>query len=124
MFATASWIRRVNEYLPQWRLTAERLYLLFPGILPDMEMPWPKTAPIPSPAHTSLRRLSASIAVANGLAASGRAIDLGGLEAVTGLLCAQVLDLEPAEGSAIRPAIVTLNSNIGSLIETLKITGR
>jgi hypothetical protein len=89
-----------------------------------MEMPWPKTAPVPSAAHASLRRLSASIAVANGLAASGRAIDLGGLEAVTGLLCAQVLDLEPAEGSALRPAIVTLNSNIGSLIATLKTTGR
>ncbi len=87
-------------------------------------MPWPKTAPVTPAAQVSLRRLSASIALASGLAASGRTIDLGGLEAITGLLCAQVLDLDPAEGSALRPAIVALNDNIGALIATLKLAGR
>jgi hypothetical protein len=88
-----------------------------------MDMSWPKTAPVSSVALASLRRLSASVAVATGLAASGRSIDLVGLEAVTGLFCAQVLDLEPAEGRALRPAIITLNDNIDALIETLKSSG-
>jgi hypothetical protein len=89
-----------------------------------MDRSWPSNLPVYSAAHASLRRLSASIAVANGLASSGRAIDLVGLEAVTGLFCAQVLDLEPAEGSALRPAIAALNDTVGVLIATLKITER
>ena len=80
--------------------------------------------PSPSAAQASLRRLAAAIAVASGLAASGRAIDLAGLDSVAGLLCAQVLDLDPAEGSRMRPAVVELNQTVGALIATLTSNGR
>ena len=89
-----------------------------------MEMPWPACVPQTSAAQLSLRRLAASIAVANGLASSGRAIDLGGLDAVAGLLCAQVLDLPPADGATLRPAINSLHAEIGELVMILKTSGQ
>lgn len=87
-----------------------------------MNMRSPGLTPVSCAAKASLRRLSASVAVASGLAASGRCIDLIGLEEIAGLLCAQVLDLEPAESVAFRPAIITLNDNIASLMTALTIT--
>lgn len=86
-----------------------------------MTFPWPCALPSSDDiARHQLDRLSASVAVASGLAATGRHIDLAGLDAVAGVLCAQVLDLLPQEGSAIRPALVALNDRMAALAWTLR----
>lgn len=76
--------------------------------------------PASAVAQDSLRRLSTSIAIAQGLAASGRSIDLGGLESLTGLLCAQVMDLSHTDGSAIRPELVALDRSVAVLMHTMR----
>ena len=87
-----------------------------------MTFPWPCAAPSPQDvARQQLERLSASVAVASGLAAAGRQIDLTGLDAVAGVLCAQVLDLSPQEGAAIRPALVALNGRMAALAGTIQV---
>ena len=86
-----------------------------------MTFPWPCTLPTPQDiARQQLERLSASVAVASGLAATGRLIDLAGLDAIAGVLCAQVLDLSPHDGAAIRPALVALNHRMATLAGTLR----
>lgn len=86
-----------------------------------MTLLWPDLAPPPPPAaHATLRRMSASVAIATGLAASGRQIDLAGLEAAAGMLCAQVLDLSPTEGVALRPMLTALDESVATLIGMLQ----
>lgn len=85
-----------------------------------MNFPWPALEPASAVAEASLYRLSTSIAIAQGLAASGRSVDLGGLESLSGLLCAQVMDLSHTEGTAIRPELIALNRHVAVLLHTLK----
>ena len=87
-----------------------------------MDVLWPSKRSVPSPAQDSLKRISASVAVASGLATAGRSVDLSGLEIATGLLCAQVLDLDPVEAAALRPTVAALSENVGTLIEKLRLS--
>ena len=73
-----------------------------------------------SAAQISLEKLRAALAIASGLAAAGRTIDLRGVEAVAGLLCAQALDLPPADGQALRPSLLAINTMVTSLIASLQ----
>ena len=72
--------------------------------------------------RNSLEQLQTTVALANGLAAAGRTIDLSGLESATGLLCAQVLDLPPSEGQVLRPALLSLHASIQQLLASLQTT--
>ena len=72
-------------------------------------------------AHESLDRLQVTLALAISLAIAGRTVDLSGLEADTGLLCAQVLDLPPSEGQALRPALLAVHTSIKRLIASLQV---
>ena len=83
-----------------------------------MDMNWPST-PVSSAAQASLKRLQSAIAIASGLVVSGRSVDLTGLESVAGLLCAQVLDLPPEDGRAIRPSLVSVQESIAGLAASL-----
>jgi hypothetical protein len=69
-------------------------------------------------------RLAAAIAgtlrMARALAASGRRIDLAGLETSVGLLCAKSLDLPPEEGRQMRIVLVTILQEIDALAETIR----
>lgn len=86
-----------------------------------MTLPWPDLAPPPPPAAmATLQRMTASIAIATGLAASGRRVDLTGLEAAAGMLCAQVLDLSPSEGIALRPSLTALEQSVATLMGMLQ----
>ena len=77
-----------------------------------------------SPAGGSVRRLAAAVAVATGLASTARAIDLDGMDGLAGLLCAQVLDLAPAEAMALKPALIALERDVAGLIGLLKTTSQ
>ena len=86
-----------------------------------MDMIWPNSAPLSAAAQASLARLRSAVAIANGLAISGRAIELAGLESMAGLLCAQILDLPPENGRALRPSLLAVNQSIANLIATLSV---
>ena len=89
-----------------------------------MDMHWPSSEPVSNAARASLKRLQSAVAIASGLAVSGRAVDLAGLDSVAGLLCAQVLDLPPEVARALRPSLLAVNDSIADLIVTLSVSGR
>ena len=85
-----------------------------------MTFPWPELTPNQrSAAQASLSRMAASVAVATGLILSSRQIDLAGLDATAGILCAQILDLSPSESAAVRPSLLELNTSVTTLIDVL-----
>ena len=49
------------------------------------------------------------------LAASGREVDITGLDQQVGLLCAKALDLMPEDGRAMRPMLVDLLADLDAL---------
>ena len=85
-----------------------------------MSFDFPRHPGPPPAAHTTLQRMAATVAVASGLAATGRPVDLAGLEASMGTLCAQVLDLVPSEGAALRPALQDLADRLAALTQAIK----
>jgi hypothetical protein len=87
-----------------------------------MDPGFPAPKPVSSPASVSVRRLAAAVAVATGLASTGRAIELGGLDGLAGLLCAQMLDLAPADAMALKPGLVALERDVAGLIALLETT--
>ena len=83
--------------------------------------------PFELPPHDTLhdaRNLAAGIAatlrVARALAASGRRIDLAGIDGSIGLLCAKSLDLPPVQGRQMRIVLVGLLQEIDALSETIR----
>lgn len=85
-----------------------------------MTFPWPELPPNQrSAAQASLSRMAASVAVATGLVLSSRQIDLAGLDATAGILCAQILDLSPNESAAVRPSLLELSTSVTALIDIL-----
>ncbi len=71
----------------------------------------------------NVRELAQAIAgtlrVARALAASGRRVDLAGLEEPVGLLCAKSLDLPPDQGRQMRIVLIDLRRELDALLETL-----
>ncbi len=86
-----------------------------------MSFCWPDPAPPDAPVRAALHRASAMVGIARGLVASGRTVDLTGLEALAGALCAQVLDLPPAQGAGFRPALAELAATVSALDEALRL---
>ena len=77
---------------------------------------WSEPDPAPSAAVAgALRGVVSTVAIAQGLASSGRTVDLAGLDAAAGMLCARILDLPPVEGAALRPALVELEARLVAL---------
>lgn len=77
---------------------------------------WPSPAlSTTAVADAALGRLGSTLAVATGLASTGRAVDLTGLQAAAGTLCAQILDLPPEVGLRFRPTLVDLQVQLAAL---------
>lgn len=93
-------------------------------MLAGMQTAIPKPDPMSSAAGTSMRRLAAAIAVATGLASTGRTIDLHGIDGLAGILCAQMLDLAPAEAMALKPNLVALEQDVASLMAMLQTSSK
>lgn len=82
-----------------------------------MKPPW-HTNQLPSAAaQASALRLTAMLAVASGLVALGREIQLDGLDVITGLLSAQILDLPTADGASMLPILIGLDARVAALAE-------
>ena len=84
---------------------------------------WP---PVPAPDDAALRarldHMAATVAVASGMAGTGRTVDLTGLDDTAGVLCARILDLPPAEGIGFRAALLELDSRMEALADVLRGT--
>ena len=63
--------------------------------------------------------VSAMLRVARGLVEGQRQIDLAGLDAMVGYLCARTLDLPPEQGRAMRPRLMLLLTELDSLTGAL-----
>lgn len=81
--------------------------------------------PILSPSiavHAALAHLDGLIAVAIGLAKTGRTVSLAGLEDKAGALCAHILDLPPADGALFQAPLVALDGKLAALAATITAT--
>ena len=85
-----------------------------------MSFHWPPPRPAAATARATLERATATVGIASGLVATGRIIDLAGLDALAGTLCAQVLDLPPALGAGFRPALAELDAKIAALGDAMR----
>ncbi len=93
-------------------------------MLAVMQTAIPTPDPMSSAAGSSVRRLAAAVAVATGLASTGRDIDLNGVDGLAGLLCAQMLDLDPTEAMALKPTLVALEQDVASLMALLEANSK
>ncbi|GGG23140.1 hypothetical protein GCM10010964_09110 [Caldovatus sediminis] len=86
-------------------------------------MPAPTSTPPPEPdgplaaTSTAIESLSATLALADALVASGRAVDLTGLEEEVEAICAALLALAPpcAATRGLRPALERLVGQVDRL---------
>lgn len=65
-------------------------------------------------------RLARSMAVARALIRAGRTLDLAGLDDGVGLLCAQTLDLPPAQAVTVLPCLTLLAQELDLLQQSLR----
>ncbi len=63
---------------------------------------------------------AAMLRLAEGIAAAGRKVDLTGLDDRLGRICAQALDLPPAEGAGVRAELVALLGDLDALTLALR----
>ena len=85
-----------------------------PGIVSDMD---DKAA---AAVEALADNLIGVLGVARALAMTGRQVDLAGLSASAGLLCAKALDLAPDRGRRLRPKLALLRSDLDALSVALR----
>ncbi len=61
-----------------------------------------------------------TLRVARALVAARRCVDLAGLDGMAGSLCAQVLDLPPDQGRAMRLTLLSLQAEADALLAALR----
>jgi hypothetical protein len=67
-----------------------------------------------------LEQLGHTLGIARSLVQSGKQVDLTGLDAEIGFVCARTLDLPPEEGRAVRPELMGLRAELDSLSAALE----
>ena len=83
--------------------------------------PWPPPPHDPAAEQRALaEQVRRTVAIARALAASGRPVDLAGLDGTVGLLCAKTLDLPPDGGRLARPALAAILAELDQLGTTLR----
>ncbi len=60
-----------------------------------------------------------TVRLSNALAGARRHVDLAGLDATVGLLCAKALDLDPAQGRMLLPELSVILDELAMLSGTL-----
>ena len=83
--------------------------------------PHPCSSPCPSVAvRAALAHFDGLVAVATGMAETGRTVSLTGLEDKAGALCAHILDLPPADGALFRAPLAALDEKLATLAATIR----
>ncbi len=67
-----------------------------------------------------LAQLGRTLAIARNLLQAGKRLDLTGLDADMGFVCARTLDLPPEEGLALRPELIGLRAELDALSAALE----
>jgi hypothetical protein len=62
-----------------------------------------------------LEQFSHTLGIARSLVQAGTLVDLTGLDAEMGYICARTLDLPPEEGRALRPILIGLRADLDAL---------
>jgi hypothetical protein len=62
-----------------------------------------------------LEQLGRTLGIARSLVVAGKQVDLTGLDAEMGYVCARALDLPPEEGRVLRPELMGLHAEIDAL---------
>ena len=70
-----------------------------------------------------LEQLSHTLGITGSLVRAGRDVDLKGLEAEIGFVCARALDLPPEDGRAVRPALIGLRAQLDAVTAILSARG-
>lgn len=89
------------------------------------------TQPSPTASHASgddraeavatlVAGMRETLRVARALVAARRCVDLAGLDGLAGSLCAQVLDLPPDQGRAMRLTLLSLQAEADALLAALR----
>jgi hypothetical protein len=60
-----------------------------------------------------------TLGIARSLVQAGKLVDLTGLDAEIGFICARALDLQPDEGRALRPELIGLRAELDALSAAL-----
>ncbi len=91
-----------------------------PPIMQCTDAPSSMPNPIVETAEALADGVSATLRVARGLIAGHRQVELAGLDAMVGLLCARTLDLPPEQGRALRPRLLLLLAELDGLTGALR----
>jgi hypothetical protein len=67
-----------------------------------------------------LEQLGRTLGIARNLVRAGKQVDLTGLEAEMGFVCARSLDLPPDDGRALRPELIGLRAELDALFTALE----
>lgn len=62
-----------------------------------------------------LEQFGHTLGIARSLVQAGTLVDLTGLDAEMGYICARTLDLPPEEGRALRPVLIGLRADLDAL---------
>ncbi len=96
-----------------------------PPDTPPLALPDPAAGPpFSASLDAAIATLEGMLRVALALVAAERPIDLAGLDQRVGRVCAQALDLPPAEGRALRPRLAALLAGIAALAALLAAAAR
>ncbi len=66
-----------------------------------------------------LEQFGHTLGIARSLVRAGKQVDLTGLDAEMGYVCARALDLPPDEGRAVRPELIGLRAEVDALSTAL-----
>jgi hypothetical protein len=66
-----------------------------------------------------LEQFGHTLGIARSLVQAGKQVDLTGLDAEMGFICARALDLQPDEGRALRPHLAGLHAELDALSTAL-----
>lgn len=69
--------------------------------------------------RTCLEQLGRTVGIARNLVQAGKRVDLTGLDAEMGFVCARTLDLPPEDGRALQPDLIGLRAAIDVLTASL-----
>ena len=66
-----------------------------------------------------LEQFRYTVGIARNLVQAGKLVDLAGLDAQIGFVCARALDLPREEGRALRPALIEIRDDLDALSAAL-----
>jgi hypothetical protein len=68
-----------------------------------------------------LEQFGHTLGIASSLLRAGKQVDLTGLDAELGYVCARALDLPPDDGRALRPELIRLRAELDALSAAVEL---